>query len=266
MVAYLLLVLLCLLFFVLMLLSNFDLMSPSSLMIIGYMIGTLSFLAMNAKWQIMYTWSSFFVELISVICFAVMAILCQTLFQKYSYNDISRGKKSSSSILVTQFSSLRFLSIIVIFVQLIVTFLIYSQLKQLSGASGISSIISTYRDNVVSSSDAAVRISSTLTMLQKITLSFSLMLIFYYFYFLFNDRQKGENILLVPTLFVFFQELLLGGRLQIFRIIILALFLYYLMYRFSTNWTITSMKKIVRIFIVVFLLSIPAFYLLKFLL
>lgn len=239
--------------------TKLDLMNPTALMIIGFIIGIGSFIAIQKKWQISLGMYPSLLILLGIIAFALGAKICQAIF-----NVDFIGKKVSKPKISCLVKNKRFILVLATFIivlQCITTFLTYKELKNITGATSISSMISTYRESLAASS-ISLRLSFFTSLLQKVLLAFSLM--FYIYAFTEFSSSKWKLYLFIPISFSAFQQLLMGGRLQIFRFLIMGIFMYYILLRHKNNWSVFEIKKIVRIGIIVFILSVPLFYMLKF--
>ncbi|ASN59590.1 hypothetical protein CG419_02680 [Latilactobacillus curvatus] len=248
-----------------LLVTRFDIMSPTSLLLVGYIIGVVSFMFMQKKWALYLDRKVFLLEFIGIISFAICAYFSQKIAE-IDYIGKDNLTKEQSWIIVENNQLIYRTAIIIVILQLISTYLLYQELKAISGTGNLATIISSYRDNLIETSSAMTRISSTTSLTQKILGSFSFILIFYYFYQRIILKGKTSVILLVPTLFVVVQQILMGGRLQLFRLVIMTLFIYYILIRVKTEWSISEVKRIVKIAVGIILISVPLFYALKFVL
>lgn len=261
MIAEFILLLLCLMLTIELLTTKLDFMSPTSLMLIGFIIGIGAFIGMQKKWQIDFGIYPAALIILGIVFFVIGAKLFQGIFGVSYVKDAKRIVKldlttKNKKIILT-------IATLITIAQVIVTLMTYKELRGITGSSSISTIISSYRD-ALNGSSISLRLSFITSFLQKITLAFSLMFIFYAFTEFSGNKQK--IYLFIPIFFSGFQQLLMGGRLQIFRFIIMGIFIYYLKLRETNDWSVKEIKKIIRIGIIVFILSIPFFYSLKFLL
>lgn len=241
--------------------TKLDLMNPTALMVIGFIIGVGAFVGIQKKWQIDLGIYPAFLILLGIISFALGAKIFQAIVSIDYIEENNTAYRVSYLAKNKQF--ILYLTTVVILLQCLVTFLTYKELRNITGATSISTMISSYRDSLIGSS-ISLRISFITSFLQKLLLSFSLMLYIYAFTEFLSSKWK--IFLFVPILFSSFQQLLMGGRLQIFRFLIMGIFIYYILLRNKNNWSVSEIKKIIKIGIIVFILSIPFFYSLKFLL
>lgn len=249
-----------------LLFSKLDIMSPSSLMVFGYLIGLFCFIVSNKDWGINFGWQPFVLEAVGIFCFVFFDMFSQSIVLTSKNRDqkIETGN-FHSNVIVDKKGFVVFLSICITVFQVLITFLTYKELKDLSGSSSLSFIISSYRNNLLDS-DSVLRISSFLNLSQKLLSAFSFMFLFYFFYFRLIKKIKINFVVLLPILFFIVQQLLMGGRLQLFRIIIMALMIYYLLIRTIDFWNAEDVKKIIKIGLLVICIGIPIFYSLKFIL
>lgn len=246
--------------------SKLDIMSPSSLMLFGYLIGLLCFIIANKEWGITFGWSPFILEIVGIFCFVLFDNFFQSFFLTNKGFFISNGRSEYySNVLVDKKRFIVGLSVLISILQFLITIYTYKELKGLSGSGSLSLIISSYRNNLLDS-DSVLRISSFLTFSQKILSAFSFMFLFYFFYYRVIKKIKISSVILLPILFFILQQLLMGGRLQLFRIIIMAVLIYYLLIRVRDMWNINDVRKIVKIGLIVICVGVPLFYSLKFVL
>lgn len=246
-------------------LSQFDILSPISILLVGYLIGVLSFILENPLWGIEFGWQPFFFIIVGILAFSIGASLFEYLFSlRMDKGDSLVSKRHIETILISNTQMLKYISVTIILLQIIVTIITYHEMQSLSGQSSISDIISSYRTATISSSSAELRIPATLLQSQKLLTAFSLSLMFYFFYFRDIHMKKVPLYFLIPILFFMLQQLLLGGRLQMIRVLFGAFVLHYFLLRIKNGWQKSDFFKIARIGVLVLVISVPAFYLLKF--
>lgn len=246
--------------------TEVDLISPSFMLVVGYLIGVLCFLAINSMWGVHFGASVLILQVSGIVSFVVCAIFFQKIFEK-SNNQIMES--NISEVMIDNLHFLVLFSVAITFLQIINTAQMIQQMQHIIGSTNLTTVISSYRSNLIESS-SSIRMSGLVTIFQKILTAFSFVLLFYFFYFINFSKNtiRVQKVLwlLLPSIMFIIQQLIMGGRLQLFRVMIMAFFLHYFLYGIKNGWTKDNLKKIVKVVIIIAVLCMPLFYGLKFML
>lgn len=242
--------------------SRADLLSPSVLMLFGYLVGAISFLLMQSKWMIDFGTRPFIVELVGLLSFIIPSIIFQFVGTVTVANNPIKRIPSRWKIQIESEHYYWLLLIVTVFAQILITVIVFKQIRQISGASTLSESISSYRTAL--SDSGSERISGLVSVALKVALAMSLAFVYYAFR-AFEDKNKTMYSL-VPILLAMIQQILLGGRLQVLRIVLMSIFLYYISERQRSNWSFAGVRNIVKVTCIIILIAAPSFYGMKFVL
>lgn len=264
MIALILFCMLIIAYWLELIINRYDILAPSSILIMGYMVGIFSFLLSNFDWQVSFSAKAMGVILLGITSFSLGSKLSMlgtdVLCRGESTRNALRGKESWD----VGNSYLKRVGNLISFCQIVVTVQTFLSMRRVVGGGSISSIISSYRAAVITSSSANVRISNLVVMEQKFFAAFSFVLIFYFLYQILVKRERPSFVMLFPSFFYGIQQLLLGGRLQVIRLLLMFFVIFCAFQWYNQTWNGQTIKKISKIVIVTVLLTLPLFYLSKF--
>lgn len=141
------------------------------------------------------------------------------------------------------------------------TILIFINLRQITGGSDFSKIISTYNQNSVlynNDEDTILQINTVYTQLYRISVSISIVLLYVFVNNMcFNWKLKNNYIFLIPIFCAMLSSILLGGRSSVLRFLVAA-FIFFIVIK-SRNKKI-KLFKFVKIGILILIVILPIFY------
>lgn len=200
---------------------NYIAINPSTVVSAGFLVGTLALLFSIQDWQVQLSFKTIQLISLGLGFFLVGSLLPYIAFKVNRKNEKLIGDQAlyEKKIIRARVNSTS-IAIIAVFFQIFVTVYLYIYLRSATQGTGLSEIISTFRNSTMSSGDDGLQITGFLKQLQVFSMAYSFVFAFLYFYKRIVEDYKCSFLYIIPLLFYIFQSLLTGGRLQIFRVIL----------------------------------------------
>lgn len=238
---------------------NKDFMSPSFLLIAGYLLSIGSTLYNIRDWNVSVGIQTALIYFVGMISFLFGEGLIKTRLSK---NKVMAAMPKTEYIAVSGWKY-----VIVIGMCAFVLILTYREVVRIANLNFVSwgNLAYNYKTNVINGDLEGSNLSTLVQQTNKISKGFAF--IFLYI-FINNCFANGKHILskanwlnLIPGILFALQCVIKGGRFQIVAYIIGGVFLYYLFWRRITGWKkVVPVKYLVRIIIAI-IIVITAFWL-----
>ena len=267
--------LLCLeifLFFLAFMLSDRDILAPSVMMCVMFIISTI-FALLNIK-----TWSSIHYEFETTIIIAggIFVFILAETFYRLVFSKHSVRKPNSIENIRNQMERIvmpKYFLVILVFLNIFVIFWYYLEIRRITSALGIGSanIFASFRRvytrlNVAFESSDVEMVSTLLSQFMKLTKGAG----FICLYLLVTEIVAREwkvrkvlkkNILLVINIFLsVLPSLMLAGRNDLMQLVAAGLVYYYIVWHRYNGWHRNISWKYVKWGIGIIIVGIPSFY------
>lgn len=247
-------VLIVLFFWVLLLLLivynvfNKDFMSPSFLLVAGYLLSIGSTMYNIRDWNVSIGIQTFLIYFVGIMAFVVGEALIKTR--------VAKNKRTGKVQEVEYISVNGWKYFLVIFACVFVLILTYKEVVRIANLNFASwgNLAYNYKTNVINGNLEGASLSSLVQQANKITKGFAFVFLYIFINNFFADRNHREHrknwINLIPGILFAIQCVIKGGRFQIVAYIISAVFLYYFFWKRSTGWSkVIPIKYLMRVII-----------------
>lgn len=229
---------------------NKDFMTPSFLLIAGYLLSIGSTLYNIRDWNVSIGMWTFLIYCIGMIAFVAGEALVKI--------QVSKNKETTKIQKVEYISINRWKYILVIGVCIFVLILTYREVVRIANLNFASwgNLAYNYKTNVINGDLEGSSLSDLVQQANKITKGFAFVFLYVFINNFFADRNRREHkknwTNLIPGILFAIQCVIKGGRFQIVAYIISAVFLYYFFWRKSTGWNkIVPIKYLMQVIIVI---------------
>lgn len=265
MVLHIFLIILFILFVLTCLMFEFDFFEPAIILVIGYILTTLSAIYNEALWQFKLHWNSVGLLLIGICSFIMTSYLTKRYVVK-RYNTHLNLQELKEIHIQNLVFYIMLLANIVVFI------LYYLEVLDVVESFGksihsISALIANYRTLSYYSNDSANRVSSIVNQLSKIipAMTFISLFIFINNYIATNKIKQNLKYLL-PLVVFFAYAMISGGRMPLIRLSIAGLFLFSIISSYNKRNNLKNSIILLKRALLSFVILVIVFYGLKFLL
>ena len=227
-------------------LMNKDIMSPSFLLLSGYLISFISTLYNLRDWDVSISIYTCVIFLIGMISFVVGELFIKRMALG------RQNQKFLGQVEMIEIAGWKYAFAIGICV--FALYLTYREVVRIANLNFVSwgNLAYNYKTNVVNGELEGASLSTVVQQINKFTKGFAYVFLFVFINNLFVNREKRgvvKNFInLIPSILFSFQCLIKGGRFQIIALIIGALFLYYFYWRKTRGWNkVIPFKYIIKI-------------------
>ncbi len=220
-----------------------DIMTPSFLLLGGYLVSFLSTLYNYRDWGIEIGFKVFSIFFIGMISFFFGEILVQKIHINIRYS------KFDDCIPYIRIERWKY--ILSVIVGIIILFLTYREVVRIASLNFVSwgNLAYNYKTNVANSDLEGASLSTLVQQANKITKGFAYVYLFVFINNMFSGVKTKRNLLnlILPVIFAL-QCLLKGGRFPVIALFIAAFFLYYFFWKKTRGWNRSiEIKTILKI-------------------
>ena len=242
--------------------SGKDIMAPSVVMCIMFLISTMFALLNVEKWNIKYDFASVMILTSGILVF----IIAENAF-RYIFCGQLRGKR-----VIREYHDVKYIHInsyvlvMTILFDLIVCLIYFKQIMSIVGGNltNISSYFLAYRRIGISNlkyQDGQM-VSGAITQIMKVVIATGYISSYIFINNWISNMKRGkEQVLHIVIVFLsIIPSVMTGGRTGILKMISAMLIYYYILWHQKNGWTRNLSWKYIRIGIIGFLLGCPIFY------
>ena len=229
---------------------NKDFMSPSFLLIAGYLLSIVSTLYNIRDWNV-----SIGIQTFLIYCVGMISFLTGEYLVKMS---ASRNLSSSQTNKVEYILVSGWKYVLVICVCIFIVFLTYREVVRIANLNFASwgNLAYNYKTNVINGDLENSSLSGFVQQANKITKGFAFVFLYVFINNFFANKtrlRKNRNWLnLIPGVLFAVQCVIKGGRFQIVAYIISAVFLFYYFWRKTSGWKkVIPVKYLVRVILAI---------------
>lgn len=265
-----------LLFFISFILSDRDILAPSVMMCVMFVISTL-FALLN-----IHAWNSIVYELettLIISCGIIVFIISENI---YKLVFCRRNKTKNKGIIQYQFQKIeipKYYQVILLFINIFVIVWYYSEIVRIVTAWGINAtnIFAAYRNiynkmNVAFESNDVEMVSTLLSQFMKVTKGAGFICLYLLITEIITSKQnvfkvfKSNILLLLNILLSTIPSLMLAGRNDLLQLMTAGLVYYYVVWHRYNGWHRNISWKYIKWGIGIIIVGMPCFYGLLFLL
>lgn len=235
-----------------------NIMNPINILSIGFLVGALALYYAKDDWNVSLENKTVFILILGTIVYCIGVLFAEFIVDAF----FSESSLEKRNYLESRLSSNSVLIIALIIVEIIVTLVVYKYIMEFSGATSLSDAISYYRDTLMSANANLVQFPGWLNQMMKVTMAGSYVSLFIFMYFRLVRGEKESWVLVIPIIVYMVQSLLMGGRLQLIRVMLFTLICAYFLTMYKSkssnkanHFVIASSKWLIII--------LPFFYLIK---
>lgn len=235
-----------------------NIVNPINILAIGFLAGAIALYYAKDDWNVSLDNKTIFILILGTIVYCIGVLVAEFIVDAFSPERSLEKKYYLDAELMSNST----LVITLIIVEVIATFVVYKYIMGFSGATSLSSAISYYRNTLMSADASLVQFPGWLNQIMKVTMAGSYVSLFIFMYFRLVREKKESWILIIPIIVYMIQSLILGGRLQLIRVLLFTLICAY----FLTMYKSKSSKKANRFLMASskwLIIILPFFYLIK---
>lgn len=241
--------------------SNRDILSPSMLLCIGYLIAGIS-CAMNVdEWEVSLHWNTYIILFTGIVAFCLPEIYMYIISKISSIYRKNNRKLINSIILENSIINISNLKIIVCCLfNILVAYLYLLEIIRISGGyhGSFSKMMNIYRSAY---SYENVALKSYVIQLSKISKGIGYTFLFVFINNVFaTNRLKGNWKYIFPTILFLLMTFLKGGRLNIIAFCMAIIFLIYFNWNKKYHWKKVVNGKVIKVALIIFFAFILVFY------
>ncbi|MGT2910907.1 O-antigen polymerase [Streptococcus cameli] len=256
---YVLLLGLILLFFLAYILSNRDILAPSVLMTIMFIISTLFAIPMIGPWNIQFSWQA-----MSIILSGIFVFICAESFTSLLYGNSKREQYSPPSVYQQIFQVSNGKLFFLLIFNIIILFWYYLKIRSIVGGNGLSSIFLLYRRmGIANKGGAEVElVSGIIIQFIRIVEMSGFAASYLFIQNIISKKKKlSTNIFLFLLILVsILPSIFSAGRSRMLRLASAILIEYYILWHQQHGWNRNLSWKMIRIGISTLIIGIPSFY------
>ncbi|MBV4420079.1 oligosaccharide repeat unit polymerase [Clostridium tyrobutyricum] len=250
-------IVLCLLAFIL---NNKDLMEPSVIVCISYIISILCAVVNIKVWDINLANNTFWIITVGTVIFISINIII-TYIIKSKYNKKYQWKQDLKVINIQYFKI-----ILVAMFQIIVALFYAKSVRSLAGQYGsfndFSSMMTVYRMNTSYGTNAGV--SATLNQFVKLSNVCAFVFLYVFINNILEKSNQKRNLLnIIPVIIYSIQVILTGGRFNLLALICSAFIIYNVLWHRKNGWNRQIKIKFLFKAIIILIFVFVGFYFLK---
>lgn len=242
-------------------LTNRDVMAPSVMMSIMFVISTM-FACFNIEaWKINFSFKTFVIIITGILCFSITEVVFRLFINKkhrgngYQNTEI----KMNDNILVAMPGRLFNYSLVLINIVILIWY--YKEIQRLTGySSGFSALLHNFR--MLNTSDSSTQGISTI-LNQFLKLLKAEAFVYLYVVLGFVIQKKNHQRILSALLVLFtstFSFVLSGGRGGLLQLLCAAIVFYYILWNQEYHWQRNLSLKFIKNGLLLLLVGIPVFY------
>lgn len=259
---FILLILEIALFFIAFAMSNKDIMAPSVMMCIMFLISTM-FALLNAKtWNVKYD-----LESVMILSSGIFVFIVSEVIYRYFLCGQLRGERRISEYRDVKYIYIKpFVLYMIILFNICVCLMYFRQIMSIVGGNltNISSYFLAYRRIGISNlkyQDGEM-VSGIITQLMKVVIATGYVSSYVFLNNWISDikKTKIQILHLIIIIISIIPSIMTGGRTGILRMISAMLIYYYILWHQKNGWTRNLSWKYIRIGIIGILIGCPAFY------
>lgn len=253
------------LFLAAFIISNQDIMAPSVMMCVMFIVSTMVAILNIDNWLIDYDMRTVFILFSGILSFIIVETIVSTIYQTRRFNNNYRSQRAYP---IKDINIQPCLIIIIISFNLLVIYRYYTELRRIVGAYGgsLQNVILSYRKittSLVTRSSATVQMTSLFLnqCLKVVTATGYIVGYILLREKIFFGRVGKKGVLYIIVVITSFAPVLLGGgRGGIIEYICAMLIASYILWNAKYEWKIIFSWKYIKIGFAVLLIGIPAFY------
>lgn len=258
---YVLLLTIILLFFLAYKIFDSNIISPSVVVCIVFIISTIFAVLNVKKWNIDYSPEAYL-----VIVLGIITIIMTEAFIKWCAGLHNKGISKQTNISITRIIRIeKWKTYLILIFSVIVTVLYYKEVCRVANAGSIfgGSILYNYNQVLKKGGELGIEesMNPVIIQLSKIIMASAYTYLYAFINNMINkDKIKNNIFYLLPVVIYFFQSALSSSRIQFIYLIIYSIIISYILYKQNTNWVGNISYKYIKMGFLIILIGLPSFY------
>lgn len=249
-------------------LIDHNLISPSILLIIGYIIAVASAIMNIKEWGINLHTNTVILLIFGIFSFMVGCIFARIIKVRNNFkNNFGESSTNTKLRVLGSYKIAKYKLVLIIIIQVITLLLLQREVHRIASFGGYTAgtnMMTYFRQQSSYSNDSMAQINIFVKQLMNITQAAGFCFTFIFIRNVIVEKKIIKNLfLLIPSILFLLQGFLQGGRGQIIKLVVIILVSSYITYATIHGWKKNINSKFLRNGIVAIIIFFIVFYLSK---